>query len=92
VQALNLGRGKRYFSSSERPDLLLGPPSLFQYVLVPFPGLKRPGYDVSQSPPSSPDVRNEWRESSVASVCLHGMKTNNFTFTFTFLIGYEVNL
>ena len=37
------------------------------------PGLKRPGREVGHSPPSSVEVKNEWRYTSVFSIYLHGV-------------------
>ena len=38
-----------------------------------FPGVKRPGCEVNHSPPSSVEVKNEWRCTAASPVCLHGV-------------------
>ena len=77
--------GKRFSSSPEWSDCPCGPSSLIQCVLVPFPGVKWPAYDVNQSPPSSAEFKNEWSCTSASPKCFHGVDKDNFTFTF--LIG-----
>jgi hypothetical protein len=60
-----LGRGKRFFfSAPQGPDRLWGLPGLLYEVqwvgageAVP-PGVKWPGCDANQSPPSSAEVKN----------------------------------
>jgi len=45
-----------------------------------FPrGIKRLRHEIHRSPPSSAKVKNEWRYTSIPSICLHGMYSN-FTF------------
>jgi hypothetical protein len=51
------GRGKTFFSFAQRPDQLWGPPSPW----IPedlFPGVKRPGREADNSPPSSTELNN----------------------------------
>jgi len=50
-----------------------GPPVL-------FPGLKRPGREVYQSPPSSAKVKNGWQSALKPIQCVHSMDTENYTF------------
>jgi hypothetical protein len=54
---------KGYSSSPLRPDRLWCPPSLLSWV----PGVKRPGREADQSPPSSTEVKNAWSCACTAS-------------------------
>jgi hypothetical protein len=60
----------------------LGPPSLLlkgqRYSLS---GVKRPGREAEQSPPSSAEVTNEWIYAPTPPVCMHGGDRESFTFT-----------
>ena len=61
VRGSNTARGKRIFSSPNRPHRPWGPPSLlFHGHGGTFMGIKRPKRDVDHSPPSSSEVKNEW--------------------------------
>jgi hypothetical protein len=40
--------------------------------------VKRPGHHVCHSPPSSAEVKNEWRRTSAPTICLYGVDRNNF--------------
>jgi hypothetical protein len=50
------GRGKRFFSNSQGPDRLWGPPSHLSNALSP--GVKRPGREVDRSLSFSAEVKN----------------------------------
>ena len=58
VRGSNTGCGKSYFSSPNRPYRLSGPPNL---LFSSYREVKRPERDVNHAPPSSAEVRNEWR-------------------------------
>jgi len=49
---------------------------------VLFPGVKRPGREVNQSPPTSAKAKNEWSYTSSPPLRLHGVDRKNFLFTF----------
>jgi hypothetical protein len=40
--------------------------------------VKRPGRHVYHSPPSSAEVKNEWRRAFAPTICLYGVGRNNF--------------
>jgi hypothetical protein len=44
-------------------------------------GVKRPGREAEQPPPSSVEVTNEWSYASTPPVCIHGGERESFTFT-----------
>ena len=44
-----------------------------------------PGSEFNHSPPSSAEVKNEWRYTSFVPIRLLGVGTEKITFTFTFL-------
>jgi hypothetical protein len=54
--------GWKFFSSPPRPERLWGPLSLLSsgYWGGLSSGVKRPGGKADHSPPSSPEVKNEW--------------------------------
>ena len=41
--------------------------------------VKRQGYEVDQSPPTSVEVKNEWSYTVTPPTCLHGVDMGNFT-------------
>jgi len=41
-----------------------------------YPGVKPPGFEADQTPPSSTEVKNVWSYTSTAPVCLLGMVHN----------------
>jgi len=56
-------------------------PALIQWLpAAAFPGLERPGCKADHSPPTSAEVKNEWRYTSAPSVCLHNVYRKNFSF------------
>jgi hypothetical protein len=62
VQISTPGRIKKFFSFSKTPRTALGPHILhLSWFLVFFSGLRRPSLEVNHSPPSRPEVKNEWR-------------------------------
>ena len=68
-------------SSPNRPGWLCGTFSLlFGWYRGSFPGVQRPGRRVDHSPPSSPQVKNEWSYTSVTPISLHGVNRDDFTF------------
>jgi hypothetical protein len=72
-----LKRGKRFFFSTKCPDRPLGLPNLlFSRHWDSFPGVKQSGCEVNHSPPSRAKVKNEWKYTSAAAVCLHGIDRN----------------
>jgi hypothetical protein len=60
------------------------PPSNSISTGTPSKGLKKPGLKSDRSPPSSVEVRNEWRQTSSTAICLHGLSKNSFTLPYTF--------
>jgi hypothetical protein len=44
-------------------------------------GVKRPQHEADHSPPSSAEIKNEWRYTSTPPVYLHDVDRNTFTFT-----------
>jgi hypothetical protein len=81
-------QGKIFFSSSKRPDSLLGPPGLLPNGYHgSLPLVKRPGREFDHSPPSSVEVKNEWSYTSTPPICLIYVDRDSFTvalfFTFT---------
>ena len=40
--------------------------------------VKRPGHHVYHLPPSSAEVKSEWRRTSAPAICLYGVGMNNF--------------
>ena len=52
--------------------------------LVPgfFPRVKRPGREFNHSPPSSDDVKNKWRCTSTALICLNVVDREKFSLHF----------
>ena len=83
VRGSNPGVGKKIFFSPERPNRLHCPPSL---ILSGYQGLftrlKRPEREVNLLT-SSALVKNERRYFSAPTMCLHGVESEEFTFTFT---------
>jgi hypothetical protein len=68
--------GKRFFSSSQRPDRLW-----VKWVPGSFAWVKSAERDVDHSPLSSADVKSEWSYPSLPSICLHGVVGDNFAFS-----------
>ena len=78
--------GGRFFSSPKRPDRLWGPPSLiFSGYRGISSGVKRPECDVDHSPPSSAEVKNEWRCNCSVLICFDGIHRDSCTFLKEFL-------
>ena len=75
---VRFGAGEMYFSVFWSPDRLWrGPPS-------PHPPTRQQwGCEVSHSPPSSTEVKNECSHAYTPPVRRHGVNGGNFTFTFT---------
>jgi hypothetical protein len=62
-----------FFLLQTRPDQLRGPPSLlFNGCRGSFLGVKRPGFEVDHSSPSSAEVKSEWSCTSAPPMHLHG--------------------
>lgn len=69
IRGSNSSRGKRSFSSSKRPHLLRGPPSLLSsWNENSFPALKWPGRGVHHAPPGAYVT---WTEASLT--CMSGV-------------------
>ena len=49
-----------------------------------FSCLKRSLRKVDHSTPSSDEVKNEWRYTSIPPICIYGADKNNVTFFFSF--------
>ena len=65
LSGIRLDMLKRFFSSLNRPDHFLDPPSyLFNSYRGTFSTVRRPGCDVDHSRPSSADIKNEWSYTS----------------------------
>jgi len=56
-------------------------PSSFNKHRDPFPGIKLPGREANHSLPSIAESKNEWRSHSSPPMCLHGLDTENCTFS-----------
>ena len=56
-----------------------------QWAQASFPGAKRPGHGVNQSPPSA-EVKNEWSYTFTSPICFHGVDRKKFTFFTCFYI------
>ena len=52
-----------------------------QWVPGFCPVVKRSECDISHSPPSSVEVKNEWTNTSTSLICFLGVYTDNITFT-----------
>jgi hypothetical protein len=61
--------GDTFFFLSKSPNRLWS--LLFIGYRVSFPVVKRPGSDIDHLPPSSAEVKNEWRYNSTPPICLH---------------------
>jgi hypothetical protein len=70
VQDSNPGRKKLFLCSSKRSRLPLG--SLMK--------VNRWRREVSHSPPSNAEVKNDWSSTSTPTICLHGMDSDNSIF------------
>jgi hypothetical protein len=58
--------GSEIFSSPKDPHQVWGPSNpLFNFYIDYFPGVKRPGREADQSPPSGAKVKNEWSCTSI---------------------------
>jgi hypothetical protein len=90
VWSSNPGRGKILSLLQNNPDWLFGTPSL---IFSGYPGstkgVKWLGHDVNHSPPSSPEVKNEWSYTFAPPLYLHGMDRDNF---FTFDLMFYIHL
>jgi hypothetical protein len=74
IQGSSSGTGQETFLSPERPDRLGGPYSPL------FKGYRRRVREFDHSPPSSAEVKNEWRCTFNAPVLLHVVDRDKFTF------------
>jgi hypothetical protein len=58
-----------------------------------YPGLRRPGHEADHSPPSSAEVKDAWRYTSISSIFLHGvvlsLKKAQGQIYFTFLLKLQ---
>ena len=83
VWVWNPGRGKRFSLLQKHPDRLWGPSSLLcNGYRGSSQGIKQPGREFDNSPPSSDEVKNEWSYTSAPIVWLHWMDRDSFAFTF----------
>jgi hypothetical protein len=65
--------GQIFFSFSQRPDRLWGPPRLpSSGYRVLFEGIKRPRRETDHSPRSCAEVNSVWSYSSTPHACRHG--------------------
>jgi hypothetical protein len=66
---LILDKDKGFFFPPKRPDRLWRPSSLLSVCTGgSFPGNKKAGREVDQSPPSSSEVKNEWIYTSTSHI------------------------
>jgi hypothetical protein len=71
--------GTKDFSLAQKSRTAVGPASLlFNGYRGSFPELK-PGRDIYHSPPSSPEVKNEWSRTSTRPTRLYVVEWHNFT-------------
>jgi len=76
------GRDRGNLFTPTLPDHPWGPPSpLYNGYLLSLPGIKRPGSEVYNSPPSNTEVKNAWSCTSSASIYLRGVERDGFIFT-----------
>jgi hypothetical protein len=79
VLGLNPGRGKRFSVLQKRPDGLRAHlASCSMGTGAPSPRVKWPLCNVKHAPRSNAEVKSEW---SSASVCLHGVKRENYLYS-----------
>lgn len=72
---------KRYFSSPQRSDYLLGPSSLlFNEYGCSFLAVKRSGREFDPSCPSIAEVKNDWSCSCVLPLCIRSVDRVSCTF------------
>jgi len=84
IQGSIASSGRRCFllQTSRSALAFTHPPA--QWAPVTFLlGLKLQKYEFNHSPPSSTEVKNEWSYITVTPIRLHGMDSENCTFTFT---------
>ena len=86
VRGSNSGRGKKFFSSPEHPDMLWGPPSLG--YRDSSPRVKWQGHEVYHSPSTSVKVKNGWSYICTPPIYLHGVEKENFTFYKIWVTGF----
>jgi len=68
------GSGCEFFSSPPCPDRLWHTQPHIQWVPGALSlGVKRPGREAGRSPPSSAEVKNAWRYTSISLIHLHGV-------------------
>jgi hypothetical protein len=74
-------REKEDIFSPKCPYQFRGSPSLLLNVYWGlFPGLKRQGPEVNDTPSSSAEVKNEWSYTSIPPVCLCDLDDETFAF------------
>jgi len=71
-RGLDSRRGKGFFPSSTdiKPDS--------DAYRRTFPGIKRPGRELEQSPPYIAEVNNDWSCTSIPPIYLHGLDRADF--------------
>jgi len=52
--------GENFFSTPLHPDYSEAKPASYPMVLGPAPGIKWPGHEAGNPPPSSAEVKNAW--------------------------------
>ena len=79
--------GTREFSllQNNRTHSRIHPTSCSMGTRDSYPGTKATGSNVDCSPQSSVKVKNEWNYTCAPPLCLHGVRRENFTFTFLLL-------
>ena len=55
---------------------------LINWFRVPFPGIRRPGRDLTTHLSSCDDIENKWSYTTTPHIRLHGVDKDNVTFTF----------
>jgi hypothetical protein len=86
----NPGRVKNFlFSKSSRPALRSTQPPIQWVPGALSPGVKRPGREIDQSPPTSAEVNKMWLCTSTPP---YAFMKHRDKFTFTLLASYPLNL
>ena len=88
IQVSIPGRSRIFFSFPKFPDCIRGQLSiLFSGCQGSFPGVKRLGLEADHLPPFSAKDDIEWSYRPAFSVRLHGVHTDNVTFTLPRVLG-----
>jgi hypothetical protein len=80
LSGIRIPIGAKDFSLLQMSRLAQGSPSLlFSEYEGSFPVVKQLHCEAKHSPPSSTEVKNDWRYTSTPHICLHAMERENLT-------------